>query len=232
MKAKTLLEILIAFIFVYYELLFINNRYILYTIFLVFGYIFPFILISGTVTLKSVNEKIRLYKGTVKKQIVYGILISVMLFTTYSILLFIFYWAMPVDVTLLLARWMGMTTKQIVGIIIMLLEVAFFEELFFRNYLDDRISKLIHNDFVRIIVIAFIFSAGHILNVLSSFGKYNIAVVIVHVVNACGLPFFMSLVFGLFRLKVKNFTLLSCMVGHFVIDCMGNFVIGARVLPL
>lgn len=240
MRAKTriMIELLTSFTVVIYNYLFIKDTPWMYITFVMMGFIVPFVFVSETATAAAAKEKIGIFKKTFLQQILFGILIGAVIAVGCHVLLHILYTFLPVHVSVSRMLWIGKSTAWIINIFIQGAAAAFFEELFFRNYLDNRFSKLISNDYIRVILIALIYAISQITDALpyleryQNLGRYQSNVMtIVYIMKSCGIAFIFSLIMGLCRTKIKNFTLLSCVIGHYVVNLIGELVISINVLP-
>lgn len=220
-KAKILLEIFIALSFIVYETIFIKNLALLHLLLLIFGYIIPFMIIPGKFPFLTLFNKERKYN--VIKQILLAFPVLIISDLIFFSLYFLFLESLPLNISISLFPILGMTNSQILSIIILKIRGGIVEELFYRNYLDNRFGMIFKNDYIRIIVIACIFSLVHLPN--WSYNSPNRYVNILLLVSTCAYPFWFSLVFGLAKKKFKNFTLLSCMLGHITSNIFGQLIL-------
>lgn len=229
-KTRRLLLIeVIAFVGIFYLLVYFRlplPQYVGHGYMIIFGYILPFWMNGKP---KPWAEKIAWLKHQAKSihiQVFYGIAAAILIMTTYQIAYYLLIQIMAVDVSMGVKNWQYVTPDLLLPFIRRLISVAVCEEIFFRYYLDDRLGSLIHNDIIRLLLAATIFSLVHFGNVLK--GGDSAAEIVILVITAIGYPFFYHFVFGFCRTKIKHFTLFSCMVGHFISNVIGQMVVTVR----
>ena len=207
------------------------NIRVLHLLLLFFGVVVPFVLLPEKVSLASIPRQLGFQKQKIPVQIVYGILSAIVCYLGYLILTIVFYWTVmrgsyTIEIVNLLPSYSQATPVQFIMMFLLILEIVFCEEIFFRGYLMNRLGQLVSNRYLAIFMVAMIFGVAHIpgqIEYLDSItGFYGIFV----------WRFLVSFIPGLFWVNFKNYTLLSTMTTHLIVNFCAYFLFQGTFIPI
>ncbi len=230
-RVRLSLEVILAVIVIIGASIVWPNIRVLHLLLLFFGVVVPFILLPEKVSLTSIPRQLGFQKQKIPIQIVYGVLSAIACYLGYLILTIVFYWTVmrgsyTIEIVRLLPTYSQATPVQIIMTVLLILEIVFCEEIFFRGYLMNRLGQLIPNRYLVIFIVAMIFGVAHIpgqIEYLDSItGFYGIFV----------WRFLVSFIPGLFWVNFKNYTLLSTMTTHLIVNFCAYFLFQGTFIPI
>lgn len=231
LKRRLWLEVIFSYITVLASIMIWQNVRILHIVLLLFGIVIPFILLPEKVSFSDISQQLGFQRQKIWTQIFFGILSAVACYVSYLVLTTVFYWTVlrgnyTIEIIYLLPSYSQATPRQIMMLILLILEIVFCEEIFFRGYLMNRFGQLISNQYLSVFIIAMIFGLAHMPGQISDLdsitGLYEVFV----------WRFIVSFIPGMFWVKLKNYTLLSTMTAHLITNHCAYFLFQGAMIPI
>lgn len=230
-KVRLWLEVIFSVIVTLATMMIWPSIRVLHLLLLFFGIIVPFILLPKKVSLTSIPRLLGFQKQKIPVQIVYGALSAIACYLGYLILTIVFYWTVmrgsyTIEIVNLLPSYSQATPVQFIMMFLLILEIVFCEEIFFRGYLMNRLGQLISNRYLVIFIVAIIFGIAHIPEQIGSLDS------IIDFYGVFTWRFLVSFIPGLFWVNLKNYTLLSTMTTHLIVNFCAYFLFQGAFIPV
>lgn len=230
-RLRLWLEVIISFIAVMASIMIWQNVRILHIALLLFGIVIPFILLPEKVHFADIPRQLGFQRHNIPVQIFYGILSALACYASYLVLTAVCYWTVlrgnyTIEIISLLPSYSQATPTQIMMLILLILEIVFCEEIYFRGYLMNRFGQLISNQYLSVFIIAMIFGLAHMPGQISDLDS------ITDLYAVFVWRFIVSFIPGLFWVKLKNYTLLSTMTAHLITNFCAYFLFQGAIIPV